>query len=151
MEKAKIYKIPFGWKGCMITINTKYRRAFFGVIENGRMHYSKAGVVAGVIWFDIANCRQNIMRKEFVIMPDHMHGIILYRDITTASELNSKNQIISISSLIGSYKSAVTKHCNNFNIEYSWQNGYHEQTIRSDWELETKIKYINNNIKNWSK
>ncbi len=135
----------------MVTILTKHRAHYFGKIENNKMAYTKAGIVAGIIWYDIANCRQNIIRSQYIIMPDHMHGILLYKDISTLSESNTKNQIISISNLIGAYKSAVKKHCNNFKIEFSWHNGYHEQTIRSNWELETKIKYINNNIKNWSK
>ena len=151
MEKMESQCIPHGWKGCMVTILTKHRVHYFGEIENNEMLHSKAGIVAGIIWNDIANCRQNIMRKQFVIMPDHLHGIILFRDISTLNEMNPKNHIISLSNLIGAYKSAVKKHCNNFNLEFSWHNGYHEQTIRSNWELETKIKYINNNIRNWSK
>ncbi len=135
----------------MVTILTKHRAHYFGEIVNNKMIYSNAGVVAGVIWNDIANCRKNIIRSQYVILPDHMHGIILYKEISTLFELNSNNQIISISNLIGAYKSAVKKHCNNFNIELSWHTGFHEQTIKSNWELETKIKYINNNIINWSK
>ncbi len=144
-------KIPYGWKGCMVTILTQNRVNYFGEIENNEMRYSKAGIIAGIIWNDIANCRQNLQRNRFVIMPDHMHGILLYKDITTFDEFNERNQIISISNLIASYKSTVKKYCNKYNIEFLWHNGYHEQSIKSDSDFINKINYVNNNVKNWSK
>ena len=68
-----------------ITICTKNMTPYFGKIENGEMILSELGIVARDLWIAIPDHCQNIELDEFVIMPDHIHGII---SIKTNSDSN---------------------------------------------------------------
>ncbi len=55
----------------------------------------------------------------------------------------------SVSSFVGSYKSAVTKHANRLQIEFGWQSRFHDHIIRNEEEFCRISKYIENNPLNW--
>lgn len=57
----------------------------------------------------------------------------------------------SVSSIIGGYKSVVTKHANRLGIPFGWQTRFHDYIIRNDVEYQRINDYIENNIQNWSK
>lgn len=67
------YTAP-GWY--FLTFNTKARRPVFGTIVNGRMALNAAGRIAAEEWHKSATLRPNLALDEFVIMPDHVHGIV---------------------------------------------------------------------------
>ena len=136
----------YGWNGAyFITICTKNRERFFGKIENGKMQLSKIGLLADVFWHEIKNHTENIELGAFVVMPNHIHGIlILDNPIVSNSQTlpvetlhatslqqqqqssspSQKNQFMSdispksnsVSAIFRSYKSAVTKHCNRLKL-----------------------------------
>lgn len=60
-----------------ITICTKDRKYYFDEIENDKMQISPAGAIAYVLWYEIKNHANNIELDEFVVMPNHVHGIII--------------------------------------------------------------------------
>jgi putative transposase len=55
-----------------------------------------------------------------------------------------------LSSIIGSYKSAVTKHANRLGIPFGWQSRFYDHIIREDAEFLRIADYIENNVANWS-
>lgn len=60
-----------------VTIVTKHRRRLFGRIINGLMKLSPLGYQAHCCWLEIPDHFPNVELGEFVIMPDHVHGIII--------------------------------------------------------------------------
>ncbi len=60
-----------------ITICTKNRKCLFGNIINGKMILNDAGHIAQNCWLEIPNHYSNVILDEFVIMPNHIHGIII--------------------------------------------------------------------------
>ena len=68
-----------------VTICTKNKTPYFGKIENGEMKLSDIGIIARDLWIAIPDHCPNIGLDEFVIMPDHIHGII---SIKTNSDSN---------------------------------------------------------------
>jgi REP element-mobilizing transposase RayT len=116
-----------------VTICTQDRELFFGNVEHGEMIVSEMGKIAVDCWNEIPDHFDNIVLDEFVVMPNHVHGIILITenrqndDVTVdvivggrhACPLQSpqqNEQPLSITRphellpvVIGSYKSAVTK------------------------------------------
>lgn len=54
-----------------------------------------------------------------------------------------------ISSIVGSYKSAVTKHCNLLNLDFAWQSRFHDHIIRKEKSFDRISEYIRNNPMNW--
>lgn len=147
-----------------ITICIANRRHFFGEIENGKMKLSQAGTIADHLWHEIKNHAKNIALGEFVVMPNHIHGILIINgnpdpdSVRTthalsqpiAGKLRYQNQgKNTVSSIIGSYKSAVTKHCNRSGIDFGWQSRYHDHIIRSELSYYRIAEYIKNNPLNW--
>lgn len=59
-----------------ITLVTKNREAFFGEIINGEMILSEIGKIAFNNWSEIDKHFNNVVLDEFVIMPNHVHGVI---------------------------------------------------------------------------
>ena len=65
-----------GTASYFITISTKNKEHFFGKIKNGKMEYSNLGLIAKKCWQEIPQHFNNVRLDEFVIMPNHTHGII---------------------------------------------------------------------------
>ncbi|UKT64510.1 transposase [Pedobacter mucosus] len=149
-----------------ITICTKDRLHRFGKIEDGKMILSKIGVIANLMWYEIKNHNKNLELGEFIVMPNHVHGILILNDapvVQTGHALSlapppgqsigqqrfqnqGKN---TISSAIGSYKSAVTKHCNRLGFEFGWQPLFYDHVIRDEKSFSNISNYIENNPLNW--
>lgn len=147
-----------------ITICTKNRRHFFGDVIDGKMVLTNAGVIADILWHEIKHHNKNIQLGEFIVMPNHIHGILILNNLDTvetgralslAAMPNPGQQRFqnqgknTISSIVGSYKSAVTKHCNRLGIEFGWQTRFYDHIIRDDKAFENISNYILNNAIKW--
>lgn len=159
-----------------ITICTKNRKHYFGEITSGKMRLSNLGIIADLLWHEMPNYNPGIKLGEYVVMPDHIHGILILTEkviiktkkkITAPESLNDalakmakpiikdlKMSSISpkpktIPSIIRSYKSAVTKHANRLNLENGWQSRYYDQIIRSQDQFQNVTNYIKNNVSYW--
>lgn len=68
----------YRWAGAyFVTICTDDRLHFFGEIKNEEMHLSGVGVLADVLWHEIIHHTKNVALGEFVVMPNHVHGILI--------------------------------------------------------------------------
>ena len=159
-----------------ITICTAGREHYFGEIKNGKMHLSNLGVIADIFWHEIPARKSIVKLGEYVIMPNHMHGILIIDETNPTSTKSPKNNIKttdssirpnpnppqkneimsqkspksnSVSTIIRSYKSAVTKHANRLDIPNGWQSRFHDHIIRDDAAYQRISTYIKNNPKNW--
>lgn len=173
----------YGWNGAyFITICTASRSHYFGEIVEGKMKLSSIGILADVLWHEIKNHTENIELGAFVVMPNHIHGILIldkpenYINDTTIETLHvemlhatslqtptQKNQFMSdispksnsVSTIIRSYKSAVTKHCNRLGLTdtdgvvFAWQTRFYDHIIRNNEEYQRIQDYIENNPENW--
>jgi len=90
-----------------ITICTKNRIDFFGEIKNGRMVLSQIGEITKEEWIKTALIRKNVILDEFIIMPNHIHGIVIINND------DRQNQPEKIGEIIKSIESVeVEAHCN---------------------------------------
>ena len=96
-----------------ITICTYEKQRPFGYIENANMYLNKTGIVANKCWLDIPLHYPNVVLHDFIIMPDHVHGIIeLANNDPDRQRNHHKYQKIiprSVGSIIRGYKIGVTK------------------------------------------
>jgi putative transposase len=76
-----------------ITMCCFNRKCLFGDVENGEMVLNEYGTIAGNEWLNTPNIRKNVELDVFVIMPNHMHGIIILNGVTGMGELHSPQQI----------------------------------------------------------
>ena len=87
MDKFKgKYRIPstrlqnwdYRWNGYyFVTICTENKEEYFGEIKDGKMHLSPIGIIADVLWHEIKNHAKNVELDEFIVMPNHIHGILI--------------------------------------------------------------------------
>jgi len=141
-----------------VTIVTKDRKTLFGQVDNGKMVLNNVGKLAEEVWLALPTHFPNVELGEWVIMPNHIHGIISINvEATHASPLPriSKGPAPgSIGAIIGSFKSAVTKrvHQNSKNTNNNlWQRNYYEHIIRNERDYQAIYDYIIANPLNWEK
>ena len=142
-----------------ITICTHNRRCMLGNINSEMAELFSTGNVAKKFWLEIPTHFQNVELDQFVIMPNHIHGVIKIYDHKPVGvqyieplQENKYQHIIpkSIGSIIRSYKSAVTRWCSKNNHQnFQWQRNYYEHIIRNENELNRIREYIQNNPLKW--
>ena len=149
-----------GWY--YITLCTRNRERLFGEVVGSNMKLIELGKIAEKEWLKTAKIRKNIIIDQYIIMPNHLHGIIGIMDREAESkgtmhraptiEQFSKPTSNSIPTIIRGFKSAVTKKINNLrNTPYVsvWQRNYYERVIRNEPELNRIRNYILQNPLNW--
>ncbi|GCC53466.1 hypothetical protein SanaruYs_37100 [Chryseotalea sanaruensis] len=167
-----------------VTTCTKNRKNYFGEIGPSveiscmaslQMVQSEIGLVAHNEWYKTPELRpdMNLQLGEFVVMPNHIHGIIIIgkneynggcRDAmhcvsTTTNAMHrasteSKNkfgpQSKNLASILRGYKSAVATYARKNNIEFDWQPLFHDHIIRSEEAYYRISNYIKNNPSKWA-
>lgn len=146
-----------------ITICTQDMRPYFGSIQNGEVILNDLGHFAEQCWLKIPEHYPHVELDEFIIMPDHVHGILVLKEIFNDASRDTACRVStnglkdslrqfgpqhgkSLSAIIGSYKSAVTRGLRlKYEPHFSWQQNYHDRIIRSDEELQNIRDYIRNN------
>ncbi len=140
-----------------ITICTHNRKLLFGEIESGEMVLNAFGKIAQEEWLRTQILRTNIIIDEFVVMPNHIHGIIIISRRGTMHRAPPTEQLgkpthNTIPTIIRGYKSSVTKQINQLRDtprQQIWQRNYYEHIIRNKTDLSRIQKYITNNPMNW--
>lgn len=141
-----------------VTVCTKDRRCLFGNAADGEMQLNDAGRIVADEWIKTAEMRNNVELDEWVVMPNHFHGILVVTNgrgtARRAPTLEQFGQPVSgsIPTIIRSFKSAVTKRINEMRGmpgAKSWQRNYYEHIIRNNDELNRIREYIANNPVQW--
>lgn len=135
---------------------TQNRICLFGKIINGQMILSSPGNLVKEQWELLPQRFNNIRIDEFVVMPDHFHGIL---QIISDEKSVESSDIKTVGDIIGAFHSIVT-------VEYIrmdkmnkwppfnrriWQRNYWEHIIRNELALFRIRNFIRNNPKNWDK
>ncbi len=95
ISSARLPGWDYAWNASyFVTICTKDRENFFGDIADGKMILSKIGVIADIMWYEIKNHAKNIELGDFIVMPNHVHGIITLDEQNP--EQKSDTQIINV-------------------------------------------------------
>lgn len=77
-ETTRLKSWNYGWNGAyFVTICTQNREPFFGEISEGEMNLSELGKITDQCWNDIPNYHPYVRLGKFVVMPNHVHGIII--------------------------------------------------------------------------
>ena len=149
-----------------ITICTYKKQPWFGEIHHSQMHLNQLGKLVAQEWLRTPEIRPEVILDEWIIMPNHLHGIIIITDAVLAHQCVSDNpssleqsessrfsrQSYSIPSIIAGFKSATTKRINERRgtpKQPLWQRNYYESVVRNFDKLDGVRKYIRNNPFNW--
>ena len=159
-----------------ITICTYNHECSFGDIVGEEMRLNKFGKIVQEEWLRTAQIRADVELDSFIVMPNHIHGIIVLTEPVGANchspqekhDNNSTNNGAyidtpllktkfhspsgTIGAIIRGFKSAATKRinelCSTPGISV-WQRGYYEHIIRNDNDLDNVREYIVNNPIKW--
>lgn len=167
----------FNRPGCyFITLGTRNGESLFGSIYRNRMILNDFGEIVRKEWIRTAQKHEQIKIDEFIVMPNHMHGIIILKGVSNdengcgdispyapATSEISQNHVPArtkpgtprskfVSVIIGKFKSSVTRqicHRNGIPGGKIWQENYDKHAIQSRSELENVREYIRNTPGNW--
>ena len=138
-----------------VTICTSGRALFFADEAVKR--------VAERCWLAIPEHHQAVELAEWVVMPNHLHGLILLGQVGgrgkqgvqlnaptahTFPQASPKRNSLGV--VVRTYKAAVTTACRRAGFEgFGWQRGYYDRVVRNDRELDRIREYIANNPYRW--
>jgi putative transposase len=150
-----------------VTICTHNRECLFGEIVDAGMVVNDGGRMVQTCWGGIPAHFPHVELDEFVVMPNHFHGILVIVDSTVGAKNFSPLQPQSpiqnpepvkrfagtsktIGSVVRGVKIGVTKWMRqNTQIHDVWQRNYWEHIIRNETELNQIREYIRNNPVRW--
>ncbi len=141
-----------------ITICVEDRECLFGNIIDGEMQLNDAGRMIKALWNELPKCCSGSEIDEFVIMPNHFHGIIVLNECVGAiheSPLRmtvTERRNMAIPKIVGRFKMTASKRINQLRKTPGatvWQRNYWERMIRNEIELDALRKYIANNPLQW--
>lgn len=131
-------------------------------VPQALVHLSEMGKVAYQYWLEIPQHFPFVILDEFIIMPNHIHGILIFNktepvepqdfaahNITQQKPNKFGPQSRNLGSIIRGYKAAVKKHATLQDLDMYWQERYHDRIIRSAKEHQNIAQYIYNNPLNW--
>ncbi|MDX2164955.1 MAG: transposase [Gammaproteobacteria bacterium] len=145
-----------------ITICTRLRENFLGKIDDHKMICSDMGEIVTKCWNEIPEYFDDVLLDEFVVMPNHIHGILV-RPTLTREEMNAIQQQKNerhegpgrfgshLSTIVGSFKAGCTRIINKMKGEmyFGWQRGYYEHIVRNEQSLHKIREYIRLNPSTW--
>jgi len=138
-----------------VTSCVKNKVCCFGIICHGEMKPNNYGQIAEKQWHWLGEQYPYIVLHAFVVMPNHIHGIIeINRSVVvgTGRDLSLQSKIKSLSELMGAYKTAVSKQIHLIDFpEFVWQRSFHDHIIRNEESYQNIINYILNNPSIWEK
>jgi putative transposase len=142
-----------------VTICTYNHECLLGEIVNEEMRLSQMGIIAQQCLMEIPSHFPNVELDEFIVMPNHIHGIIVIterRDLinqipTTKDNFPlMKNPKQTLGKIIRNYKARVTKTVHDAGLlNFRWQSKYYDHIIRNEKELQNVREYILNNPIKW--
>ena len=157
-----------------VTLVTNQREEIFGEVAGGEMRLNQLGEIVHAEWLKTADIRPNVElhEDEFVIMPNHVHGIIwiVDKNIVGATRRVAPTVVVtmnprvartkgshtlvpnSIGAILAQFKSITAKRINALRDTRGiavWQRNYYERIVRDETEMKNIWNYINTNPLHW--
>jgi len=152
-----------------VTICTENRQHLFGEILNRKMGLNEYGQIVHAVWNELPQHYKNIRLHEFVVMPNHIHGVVQICNMRpVGAGLKPAPTYNQMATVGAGFKPAPTNHglseiiralktfsarkineMRNTRGKKLWQRNYHEHIIRNNHSHEYIANYIINNPKTW--
>jgi putative transposase len=177
IESARLQMYDYTQTGCyFVTLCAHRHQCVFGKVQGEEIHLIEIGKIAQRCWEEIPRHFPCVDLDAFVVMPNHIHGIIVIKDTGRDVQLNvstkdalaniipdvntesSKKTHASISPRKGSlsiiirtFKAAVTTLCRtNGYHNFKWQSRFYDHIIRDEKDLDNVRNYIIDNLLKWA-
>jgi putative transposase len=171
ISSARLQNWDYGWNAAyFITICTKNRVHYFGEVISKTMELNDIGLLAKQYWLEIPQHFPFVELGNFIVMPNHVHGILIIdknetnelsadalqcNASTTKTNKNEQMAKISpkpgtISTIIRSYKSVVSNNAHLTNHDFQWQSRFHDHVIWDSQSFKRIQNYIEKYPFNWN-
>lgn len=141
-----------------MTILSRNRKCLFSEVKKGEIRLSSMGEIVREEWLETGLMRPAVTIDEFVVMPNHLHGILLlatgeFQHCCKLSNLSTLSRSCeSLGSIIAGFKAATTRRIRAISPRYPetvWHRNYFEHVIRSGGALQRIREYIRYNPLRW--
>jgi putative transposase len=149
-----------------VTICIQNHECRLGAIIGENIQLTVGGWIVYQSWFEIPQHFPNVQLDEFVVMPNHIHVIIVINDNNYVRRKEEEGgeekeggetpplRKPTLGQIVAYYKYRTTKIINELDDTQGsrlWQRNYYEHIIRDEKELFATRQYIANNPINWAK
>jgi REP element-mobilizing transposase RayT len=171
IKSARLQHWDYGSNAAyFITICTANKAHYFGEVVEGKMQLSEIGRFAEKCWHEIPEHFPFAVLDGFVVMPNHVHGIIVidkpvgmqtvetqniaslptHENIASLQQNQNKfgPQSQNLAAIVRGYKIGVTKLAKSLQISFAWQARFYDHVIREDSYFRI-AEYIQNNPLKW--
>jgi len=135
-----------------ITICAKNREEWFGKVEKEVMILNHYGKIVNQCWDGLPNHYLNCSLDTFVIMPNHIHGIIVIRNNNTVGNGLKPFPTHGLSEMIRGFKTFSSRKINEkikSENKFEWQKSFYDHVIRNEKSLHNLRHYITFNALKW--
>ena len=180
ISSSRMQSWDYGTNGAyFITICTANRVQYFGDILNGNMQLNEIGHLAKNYWLEIPHHFPFIELGNFVMMPNHVHGILIIDKNVIVTAIDVETRLIAslpfipeiptptnktggfagnknpmfhenISRIIRWYKGRCSFEMRKIHADFAWQPRFYDHIIRNSKSFDTIQNYITNNPQNWN-
>ena len=149
-----------------VTLCAHERKCIFGGISRGEAVLNDIGQIVEREWQRSAEIRKEIVLDAYVVMPNHLHGIVIFpeekADCRTVEEegagcrpalrTSREHEMRSLSTFIGQFKAVTTTAIRRLSQQPDlqiWQTRFFDRVVRNETELNRTREYIFNNPAQW--
>jgi putative transposase len=140
-----------------VTLCIHDKKCVFGKVMEENTILSSIGEIAKKCWEEIPVHFPHVRLDEYVIMPNHLHGIIIITDcrdlinqIPTKNFPLMKSPKETLGKITRYYKARSAKLIHNSGyVDFQWQSLFYDRIVRSDKELNNIRDYITDNPLKW--
>jgi len=154
-----------------VTICVNNKKPILGKIVGEEIILAKVGEIVREVWHNLPGYYTTIELDEFIVMPNHVHGIIWILGSSPPPDAvgaglsparsdreglrpsPTKAHSLALPEIVRAFKSFSAREVNkNLRLveKFSWQRSYHEHIVRNDDDLNQHRVYIQNNPLKWS-
>jgi len=146
-----------------VTIVTRNRECLFGEVVEDLMRLNDAGRMVAQCWHELAAHFPHLELDEFVVMPNHVHGIITVGAQFIAPDDHGainpgainpgamNRAPTGLGEIVRSFKAVATRRIRQAGVlAFAWQRNYYEHIIRDEASLNRIREYIANNPLQWA-
>jgi len=141
-----------------VTMCTHNQVCLFGEIKNNVMVLNEYGKIVQAAWEDLSNHYTDVQLDEFIVMPNHVHGIIWLIDLKTNVDVGAglkpaPTWRFGLSEIVRGFKTFSSRRINVSRKTPGiivWQRSFYDHIIRDEIKLNKIREYIMNNPAQWA-
>ena len=134
-----------------VTVCTMSRKEFFGDIKGPKMEPNRYGKIVERCWYDLPRHCPNCSLDSFVIMPNHVHGVVVIGNTAVGNGFKPF-PTHGLSEIVRGFKTFSSLRINERifgNDRFQWQKSFYDHIVRSEKSLDLIREYIQNNPLKW--